>query len=98
MEIKPLSKEEQDNCRQYLSQAIISFRLGMDAEGSDNLMKFIDHFRQLFSPGRKYLSDYDAQLIKTIVSAQRRGDTIYLADLIEYEIPKSGFGKLINSN
>ncbi len=63
------------------------FRVGMEAGGSDALIRFIDtfevHLREQADTTRAAVI---APLLNNIIQAQLRGDFLYVADLLEYEL------------
>jgi len=83
------------HCRHHISEAIRCFRLGMEALGNDNLVKFADYLLPLLGNSQHLYKERDNKLLDSIFAAQSRGDFAYLADLLQYEIPVSGIGDLL---
>ena len=70
-----------------LEQAIIQFRLGMEAGANHSLVTFIDGFLAAFKAGKFSAEVQNVQpLLEEILGAQERGDYLWAADLLEYEI------------
>lgn len=78
--------EEKSAYRDPLTSAAALFRLGMEAQASENLVKFIDAFLpMLASSAPKQIGQLTA-LLNDIVAAQSRKDYLRVADLLEYKI------------
>ena len=78
---------EANPLRERLLAATSAFRVGRPAEGSTALIEFID----LLDTALKGLQDSEVEKlvlphIKAIIQAQERGDTLCVADLLEYEL------------
>jgi len=75
-------------CVEALKTTATSFRLGMEGQGSENLIKLIDLLTPLVqdsdSPHREQMNTVLAELF----AAQSRKDYIYVADLLEYQLSK----------
>jgi len=89
------STPDRNSAQIYLAQAITAFRLGMDAQGNDNLKELIDIIVPYFNNKETIIGEIENQLIDAILSAQSRSDSAYLADLLEYEFPNTELGKMI---
>lgn len=75
-----------NNWQLHLHSAIRAFRLGMEAQGGEELTSFIDKIMPRIS---KLLAETLAPLNKIlgeILAAQSRKDYLLVADLLEYEI------------
>lgn len=83
-------------CGQYLREAVFAFRLGIEGQGGDRLAKFIDCLLPLLQGASSPLSQNEVALLDAVLAAQGRGDFLYVADLLEFELPRSGFGAFIN--
>lgn len=70
-----------------LEAAARYFRLGMDGAGSDCLVHFIDAFMALLCDETfKGRAEELADSFGEVIEAQLRGDTLRIADLLEYTI------------
>jgi hypothetical protein len=78
-----------------LHLAIDSFRLGMDAQGSNALLRFIDLLGILLQANPSVLGPAESMLLNTLLAAQARGDHLYIADLLQYELPGTDLGKAL---
>jgi hypothetical protein len=83
--------------KQYIDKqlrvSIRSFRLGKESRGSQSLKNVIDQILPELVGHEADLQETDLKLLQDILSAQVRGDVLYIADLLEYEFPCSFFGK-----
>ncbi len=72
---------------QAIEEAIEQLRLGMEGGGNAALVRFIDLFQQDLARGS---APFDlgvvAPILQHILGAQQRGDNLFVADLLEYEI------------
>ena len=72
--------------RQALDRSAAAFRLGHDGEGNELLGQFIDGFLRVL-PGMEQSSIARSQaILEPMLQAQQRGDYLFLADLLEYEL------------
>jgi hypothetical protein len=72
---------------EILRTSVRQFRLGMEGAGSASLVKLVDALLNLLAaPERSQLSTRLLPLLKDIIAAQQRGDYLYIADILEYEI------------
>ncbi len=70
-----------------LEQTITQFRLGMEAGANHSMISFIDSFLAAFKSGKFSAEVQEVQpLLQEILSAQERGDYLFAADLLEYQI------------
>jgi hypothetical protein len=70
-----------------LKQAVRQFRLGMDGGGSASLVALIDELlKSMTGSGSTPLGPQVLPLLKMIIAGQQRGDFLYVADILEYEI------------
>lgn len=81
--------------QQLLITAVESFRVGREAQGSEALMGLMDRLDPLLKHHAATLTSIDVALVNAIVKAQARGDFIYVADLLEYELPQCKLGELL---
>jgi hypothetical protein len=76
-----------ESCRAGILRVANSFRIGCDAQGNEAFVVLIDEIASLFErelpPER---AERITSLFPAIIAAQTRGDTITVADLLEYEI------------
>ena len=75
------------------------FRIGAEGEGSRGLLEILSVIAATIETGKKTHIDIkpeDLSLFNNIVQAQERGDFIYVADLLEYELPSSSFWQVIS--
>jgi hypothetical protein len=71
----------------HLKAAAAAFRVGMDAQGNNSLAEFIDALDCGLNRGE--LQAFSTRLfpfLTELLAAQDRGDTLFAADLLEYEI------------
>lgn len=73
------------------------FRLGKEAQANDALTKFVNCLEQLVASNPALLGVDESNLLSEMFSALQRGDTIYVADLLEYLIPQCGIGVLLRN-
>ena len=70
-----------------LQRAARSFRLGMEAQGNAAFVAFVDALLpELARPARAALAAALAPLLPEVVAAQKRGDFLRVADLLEHEL------------
>ncbi|MDJ0764478.1 MAG: hypothetical protein QNJ97_15990 [Myxococcota bacterium] len=70
-----------------LEDAVRMFRIGMEASGSDALIRFVDAFEAHFrEQADKTRATALAPILNNIIQAQVSGDFLYVADLLEYEL------------
>ena len=62
------------------------FRLGMEAEGNQALLRVVDGLEELFARVEPDLGVHLRAVVAEIVAAQERGDLLRLADLAEFEL------------
>ena len=75
--------------KENLREAISAFRLGIDAQGSAALVKFIDHLSRNMQENVSLFGEAESNVLTNIVEAQSRSDFIYVADLLEYVLPNT---------
>jgi len=84
-------------CRSALHAAVRAFRVGMEAQGNDHLIAFVNHLAEVLSAARHKPPDGAGKehlppqaeilpFLETALAAQERGDFLFVADLLEYEI------------
>lgn len=75
---------------EILKEAARQLRLGMEAAGSAALVTLIDELLKVMAaPSKSPLSPKDLPILKELIAGQQRGDFLYVADLLEYEmLPK----------
>lgn len=88
---------KESNCDDSLHEAIACFRLGMDSQGSAALVKFIDCLAPSLEANAGTLTAEDTGLLSGLFEAQSRQDYLYVADLLEYVLPKSGLADCLKS-
>ena len=81
--------------KQHLKNTIEFFRLGVECQGSDSLSKFIDSFMPLIEVNADLLGQDEVNFLNELFAAQAREDYLFLADLLEYELPKTRLGELM---
>ncbi len=70
-----------------LSAAVMALRVGMEARGNDSLSELIDALWSGLNCGDlQAISRRFLPLLEEILSAQERGDSLYVADLLEYKL------------
>ena len=80
---------EWESNERFLHSAIRSFRLGLEAQANSDLVKLIDVLAPYMEANATKMGKVEVELLNEIFAAQSRGDVLYLADLLEYEFPKS---------
>lgn len=76
-------------CLEALKATAAAFRLGMEAQASENLVELIDLLTPLVqNPVHPYREKMNTVLAE-LLAAQSRKDYLYAADLLEYELSKS---------
>ncbi|MFV2055951.1 MAG: hypothetical protein ACC707_05750 [Thiohalomonadales bacterium] len=84
-----------ENSSVYYTEVIESFRLGREGQGSAALRNLINLILPTLEKHKAEIAQDDILLLSSIIAAQERGDYLYVADLLEYQFPRSIFGKLI---
>lgn len=75
------------DCLQSLRSAAVAFRLGMEAQGNEAFVGFVDRLAPLLAdPERAQAAGEIGPFLPEIVAAQQRGDFLRVADLLEYEV------------
>jgi hypothetical protein len=70
-----------------LATAVRAFRLGMDGDGNDALVQFIDALSRALVQGTLRVPEAELlPLLALALQAQQRGDLLRVADLLEFEI------------
>lgn len=70
-----------------LQNAVRYYRLGMDGVASDYMVHFIDAFSMLMTQERvKAKTPELAAYFGRVIDAQLKGDTLRIADILEYEL------------
>ena len=85
-----------DNYSDYLAEVIESFRLGREGQGSAALAKLIDLLLPMLEQRKGEIVQDDIILLNNIITAQERGDYLYVADILEYLLPSSMLGKVMD--
>ena len=68
-----------------IGRAVRGYRLGMEGEGSRAMVEVIDGIMKNVESGALKSQDLVSQL-QRVMQAQARGDYLYVADVLEYEI------------
>jgi len=72
--------------RQNLDAAVVAFRVGMEASGSERLAGFIDCLtRQIVMYPPQVIAELQP-LLNELMAAQARRDYTFVADLLEYPL------------
>ena len=69
-----------------MQQVAHQFRLGYEGAANASLVELIDQIPQAADKLQPEQKHQLANLVNTIVEAQQRHDTIYIADIIEYQL------------
>ena len=70
-----------------IKQAASAFRVGMPARGNDAIVRLVTQLEQLLAaPGGEARAELLLPQFGRIVEAQERGDSLAVADLLEYEL------------
>jgi hypothetical protein len=78
--------EKKTFCREALKSAATAFRLGMEGQASQDLVRFIDVFLPVLQdPNRADCKEIN-RLLNEVLAAQSRKDYLRVADLLEYEV------------
>lgn len=79
--------EKITSCREALKSAATAFRLGMEGQASQDLVRFIDSFLPVLQdPDRAADCKEINPLLNEVLAAQSRKDYLRVADLLEYEV------------
>ena len=84
-----------NSIQKSVEEAVKSFRMGIIAQGSVALTLIVDAIIPLMEESASNITELDILIIKELLAAQERGDFNFVADILEYELPKSGLGKLL---
>jgi hypothetical protein len=87
---------ETTNLLESIHRASNLFRIGAEGEGSRallDILKTITDFVQDHSVQTALADQQSLVLLNDIALAQARGDFLYVADLLEYELPKTSLCK-----
>jgi hypothetical protein len=78
----------EQQCLEALKATASAFRLGMEAQASENLVELIDLLTPVVqNPVYPYREKMNT-VLADLLCAQSRKDQLYVADLLEYELPK----------
>ena len=76
-----------------LAEAVTAFRTGREGAGNAAFVRVVDGLVALLAdPAPRLAAESIAPLIQAMAEAQQRGDQLYLADLLQYEL-----GELLGS-
>lgn len=78
--------EEPRELHALLLRAARMFRLGMEAEGSDCLLRIGDALEAWMTTAEPDDERHVQAVLADLVAAQERGDALRIADLAEYEL------------
>ena len=73
--------------------------MGAEGEGSHGLLEILNGISASLNEQNEHefnTNQEDISLLNKIIMAQERGDFIFVADLLEYELPRSVFWKIMN--
>lgn len=76
-----------DELESLLQKTAEAFRLGAEAQGSEGLVALIDGLPALLEQVPGDATACLNQVLSAMLAAQSRKDYLYLADLLEYELP-----------
>jgi len=74
------------SCNIFVTAAATAFRLGMEADASENLVSFVDSFAAVLQEGKGIDMQLVNALLAEVLAAQARKDYLRVADILEYEI------------
>lgn len=77
---------EKDDWAEGLGRVVLAFRLGHDGEGNELLGRFIDGLLRLLPSVNPSQMNGIQIVLVPMLQAQERGDYLFLADLLEYEL------------
>ena len=70
-----------------LAEAVTAFRTGREGAGNAAFVRVVDGLVALLAdPDSPFAAEAIAPLIQAMSEAQQRGDQLYLADLLQYEL------------
>jgi hypothetical protein len=76
-----------DELRQELNNAATSLRLGQDGAGNDAMVRFTDLLWCHLSSGAVVAPIASLnRILPELIAAQERGDSLWIADLLEHEL------------
>lgn len=73
---------------QILKTTADAFRLGMEGQASENLVKLIDLLMPMFQDPAWSNREGKNRILEELLAAQSRKDYLYAADLLEYEVSR----------
>ena len=83
----PRASSAPELCRRELSATAHSLRLGMDAQGNEAFVRFLDALQSwLVDPVAAPSAAAVSPWLGPLLEAQQRGDTLGMADLLEYRL------------
>ena len=72
---------------ELLDEAVTCFRLGHEGAGNDALARFTETMWKDLAEGRLTSNpSYLRPILEEVVTAQERGDLLWVADLLEHEL------------
>ncbi|MBW2011270.1 MAG: hypothetical protein JRI32_06420, partial [Deltaproteobacteria bacterium] len=78
--------EKITSCREALKSAATAFRLGMEGQAGQDLVRFIDGFLPVLQDPHRLDCKEITPLLNEVLAAQSRKDYLRVADLLEYEV------------
>ena len=82
------------NC---VNEVVLSYRLRCNEAGSDNLIRLLDVLESV-SGNEKHgqlMETAELNLLRRLFDATQRADYLFIADLLEYELPYSRLWEMI---
>ena len=74
-------------CLGELASAADSFRLGMDAQGNEAFVRFVDALEVVLSEFQEHSRTPEISgMLPAIIERQERGDMVGVADLLEHRV------------
>lgn len=87
-----------NNLKNTVNKTSELFRIGAEGEGSRGVLEILNAITSVLggnSVQETIIEKEDLVLLNTIAAAQQRGDFLHVADLLEYELPRSALWKII---
>ncbi len=70
-------------------QVVNSLRLGLEAQAHHEMVDLMDAMLPFMEANAGRMGPAEVALINNLLAAQGRGDLLYVADLLEYELPRT---------
>lgn len=89
---------EPESIDELWRSVVLSFRLGLEARAHHQMVALMDAMLPFMEANVGKMGPPEVALIKQLLAAQGRGDFLYLADLLEYELPRTALAAMLASS